>query len=81
MKTQLKYQKEIEKLEKENKELRKSLLLRGQQVKIRDEQNFWDFACFNFEVHGVSVVPEEVIADDPYSWSLSQSIATHPSPT
>ena len=46
MKTQLKYQKEIEKLEKENKELRKSLLLRGQQVKIRDEQNFLGFRLF-----------------------------------
>jgi len=32
MKTQLKYQKEIEKLEKENKELRKTLLLRGKQA-------------------------------------------------
>jgi len=32
MKTQIKYQKEIEKLERENKELRKQLLLRGKQA-------------------------------------------------
>merc|ERR1719317_1490831 len=32
MKTQIKYQKEIEKLERENKELRKQLLLRGKQT-------------------------------------------------
>jgi optic atrophy protein 1 len=32
MKTQIKYQKEIEKLEKENKELRKQLLLREERL-------------------------------------------------
>ena len=32
MKTQIKYQKEIEKLEKENKELRKQLLLRQERL-------------------------------------------------
>jgi hypothetical protein len=51
MKTQIKYQKEIEKLEKENKELRKQLLLREERLVIASGCS-WKKYLFKFRKGG-----------------------------
>lgn len=54
MQMQLKYQREIERLEKENKELRKQILLRGNQkftnkkIKVSKPHMFDMYSCIYF---------------------------------